>query len=332
MFLGAVGRGPSRRVAVGNRARVCDWLVASSQRVVQRFADHRVEPDFRARSHYCSPEWSSLRTRDWPRLLFLLALLPVLLAACALAKSSTGIVMLVGGAFALWRLRLYRDRWWLASALLSALLTGFALSLVKIPGFTPLSPLAFLRGFVRDDSVPLWPVAYFGWMWLLIVVRVRAVEPAMTLRSLIARVRAGELFDLELALLIAIVASMPDAVWAIPGQSGGYFSDLHRWLALALLLGLSASHTRVVPKVRLAERGLATLGAAGIAIALAGTVLGNTVILSYGAQHRPTSRFGARVTPQGFTVGLARAFECAAPSGPFAAHAQFASSGTRSRA
>jgi len=218
-------------------------------------------------------------TRDRAQLAFLLLVLPVGVALTGLTKSSTAITLLAGGAFVLWRLRLYRDFWWLAAAVVGAGLTAVALSLVKIPGYARVSPLAFLRSFVHRDSLALWPLAYFCWLWALVVQRVRGVAPGMTLRSLLTSVRARELFDLELALFVAVIASLPDAILSIPGQSGGYFSDLHRWLALALLLGLSASHSPEAPRRELRERRLATLGGAAIGVALAGTVIGNTAIL-----------------------------------------------------
>jgi len=228
---------------------------------------------------YRSLEGRALAARDWSRHFFLLLILPVLLAATAFAKSSTAMLMLVGGAFALWRLRLYRNRWWLACALLTAVVSLFVLSMVKIPGFATLRPLAFLRSYVQRDAIAVWPLAYFAWLWLLIALRTRALEPAMTLRSLLARLRAGELFDLELVCVIAVVASLPDAILAIPGQSGGYFSDLHRWLALAFLLALAARPGVPTTEPPVAERRVSTLGAVAIAAVLVGVVLGNTALL-----------------------------------------------------
>ncbi len=228
---------------------------------------------------YRSLDGRALSGRDRSHLVFLLFVLPIGVAVTGLTKSSTAVTLLAGGAFALWRLRLLRERAWLAAALLSAGLTAFALSRVEIPGFARLRPFAFLRSFVHHDALPLWPAAYFLWLWVLVVQRVRALEPGMTLRAFIARLRAGELFDLQLVVVVAVVGSLPDAVLAIPGQSGGYFSDLHRWLALALLLAHFAQPEAALPERQLGERRLSALGIGLIYVALAGVVLVNSALL-----------------------------------------------------
>jgi len=242
---------------------------------------------------YRSVASRALGARDRSQLVFLLLVMPVGVALTALTKSSTAITLLAGGAFALWRLRLYRDRWWLAAAAASAGLTALALLSVSIPGYAKLSPLPFLRSYVQPDAIPLWPLAYFFWLWVLVAVRAYRLDPGMTLRSLVKRARAGELFDVQLVGVVAVVTSLPDVVLAIPGQSGGYFSDLHRWLALALLLAVfaeptpaSAPEPQLNPTRRsashwlpLGERRLLTLGLWVLCAALGGVVLANTAVL-----------------------------------------------------
>jgi hypothetical protein len=111
-------------------------------------------------------------------------------------------------------------------------------------------PFAFLRiHVVRGDhwtnqaaEVLTFGLLHYAWTWLFVglrlgqTVRLRSAGETRW-QALRGALRTGAMVDVELAVVVALAASLPGLLIDIDGGGAYYFSDVQRWLGAALLLG-----------------------------------------------------------------------------------------------
>lgn len=212
--------------------------------------------------------------RNWRHATFLCIVLPILVIAAGVTKSSTMVLLGVAGGYSLLRLRLYRNRAWLLSASIAAFGSSLVLWLIRMPEFSTPFPLHFLIAHVEYSWFALWPVGYLLWVWVFAGLKLRSYG-ASTLPDLRRAFAEGRLFDLELITIVAVVGLIPGLLLAIPGQSAGYFSDPQRWIALAMVMGFVAHSP---PRRELKAAGVLSLSR--LVVFAVGGVLAASVVLN----------------------------------------------------
>lgn len=217
--------------------------------------------------------------------IFALALLPFAFAILAVVKIPVGLLALPLAGYLGFRLGLLRNR-----SLMVGLGAGLALVALVLRGASsegsPVVPFAFLREWVRPGWWPLLPFTYYGWGWLLALLRFRQLG-LRSLDEVVSAFRDRRLLDVEAVACLAALGSVPGLVLAAPAGAAHYFSDLHRWLALPLLLALVEPELsrRLAEGIEAARRDRGNLApgwivATLLAAALVVTALGNLLLSS----------------------------------------------------
>jgi hypothetical protein len=99
-------------------------------------------------------------------------------------------------------------------------------------------------------------------------------EGAGTVSDLARLIRERRIVDVEVLVVVAVAGIIPGFIMHIDGGSAFYFSDVQRWLAVALLLGSLPVLANVAPPLRWTD--LRVLGAVFVAAPLAISTLRNS--------------------------------------------------------
>ncbi len=216
-------------------------------------------------------------------IVFLFGFLPVILAALAFLKVSLMIFMLGMVLYVLFRTRLLFSVVGAASAVVMFVAGYLAYEAVSLPqhngGFVPFH-------FIRTSTASGWHqfflLTHFAWTWIYVAGRIYE-ERIRDFGTLLAAIKGRSIVDVELLLLVTLLGFLPGAILSIHGGSAIYFSDLPRWLALALVIA-RAGHwvalwrqRRARPAGHRESRQLVTILAVFIAAPFAVTMLLNTV-------------------------------------------------------
>ena len=181
-------------------------------------------------------------------LVFLLAFAPAMIVITGFLKISLMLLLIATGFVLLILGRLYRDRWLAFSAALCVAAGGVTFKLVSVPAQNQgLVPFAYLRfSGVATDWWPYFLLVHLFWSWLYIYLRLR--EEGLTNVGAIRRAALeGRITDVVVMATVAIAGVIPGELVHIHGGSAIYFSDVQRWLAIALLM---AAAPRWVAKLR----------------------------------------------------------------------------------
>jgi hypothetical protein len=206
---------------------------------------------------------------------FVGVLLPVATVALGYIKISLMVLATVAIIYAGLRLKAWR-RWQLVVAgALIVIAVGVAYPRVALAAHEEgIAPLDFLKGFVPMVWWPFFFLVHLFWSLLYVVLRLRR-EGARTVDDLLALMRAGKILDVEIVALIAIVAVSPGLLIHIDGGSAFYFSDVQRWLSVALLLASATALLPAIGEIRLSR--LKVLAIAFVAFPLVVSMARNSV-------------------------------------------------------
>lgn len=166
---------------------------------------------------------------------FLFLFLPVMLAALGFLKVSLMVLLLALVLYAAFRSGMWKD--WRALAIpvmiAASYLTYEAVSLpAHNGGFVPLH---FMRFSTAEGWHQFFPLIHFAWTWVYVAGRLFEERIADT-AQLRAALRSRRLLDAELMLGLAVLGFLPGQILLIHGGSAIYFSDVQRWVALALVI------------------------------------------------------------------------------------------------
>ncbi|MGI9043031.1 MAG: hypothetical protein ACR2GK_02770 [Gemmatimonadaceae bacterium] len=167
---------------------------------------------------------------------FMLVFLPVILVALAFLKVSLMILLFAMVIYVLFRTRLLFTVHGAASAVVMFAAGYLSYMAVSLPahnaGFD-------LLHFMRYSTAPGWhqffPLVHFAWTWVYAAGRIYE-ERIADLAGLRDAVKARSIIDVEILLGVSLLAFLPGQLISIHGGSAIYFSDVPRWLALALVM------------------------------------------------------------------------------------------------
>ena len=180
-------------------------------------------------------------------IVFLLVIVPVLLAGLGFLKVSLMLLTLAAFYWTILRNRLYKDPVYLVSALLALVASLVTFKLVSNPDQNQgLVPFSFMRYYADVKAWPWFILAHFFWSWVYIALRIYE-EKVPTLSDLWAAIKSGRLLDAEIVAVIAICGFLPGELITIHGGSAVYFSDVQRWVAMPLVI---ASASRILRQRR----------------------------------------------------------------------------------
>jgi hypothetical protein len=162
----------------------------------------------------------------------------VMLAVAGFLKVSVLFVLAPPVAYAFVRWQGYRrlDTWVTAIALALVLVAIHAVTRGAGGDALRLDPLHFLTTYVPATLRPFSAVFYFWWLLLYCVMRL-VEERCRTVEDVLVAVRSRRAVDVELALILALASVLPGVLFALPSGAANYFSEVHRWVAFALVLG-----------------------------------------------------------------------------------------------
>ncbi|HUQ47287.1 MAG TPA: hypothetical protein VM053_03465 [Gemmatimonadaceae bacterium] len=224
--------------------------------------------------------WFSRTERRRPRdLVFLLAVIPILLAGLGFLKVSLMLLTLAAFFWTLLRTRAHKDPVYLASALLALAASLVTFKLVSNPDQNQgLVPFSFMRYSADVRAWPWFILAHFFWSWVYIALRVYE-EKLPTLSDVWDAIKTGRLLDAELVAVVAICGFLPGELITIHGGSAVYFSDVQRWVAAPLVI---ASATRILRQRREGFTGnrLTSMSLRTVAICVIAVPVAITVVLN----------------------------------------------------
>src|ERR1019366_1040415 len=152
-------------------------------------------------------------------------------------------LMLLALAAFLWtvlRTRLFKDRVFIAGAVLWLIVSAITFKLVSVPAQNQgITPFAFMRYSADGQWWPYFILLHLFWSWIYIAFRIRE-ENVPTLSDLSQAVRQERLLDAEIVAVVAICGFLPGELITIHGGSAVYFSDVQRWLAAPLVMAIAA--------------------------------------------------------------------------------------------
>jgi len=167
---------------------------------------------------------------------FALAIFPLGIVALGYVKIS---LMVLGFGLSLYlglRLRLYRRPLFAAAGVVLVLLVFLTYGRVLQPAHSEgFAAFDFLNSYVPRPWWPFFFVIHLLWSWVFVVLRLR-YEGVRTLGDIYAAIRERRLLDAESVVVIAAAGIAPGLAVHIDGGSAFYFSDVQRWLSVALLV------------------------------------------------------------------------------------------------
>ena len=169
-------------------------------------------------------------------LILLFVFFPLILAALAFLKVSLMALLFALIVYVLFRTRTLWTATGLAAAVLMFVAGYLAYGAVSLPSHNGgISPFHFIRYQTAPGWHQFFLLVHFAWTW--IYVGGRMFEEGITdLRGVRAALRDHSIIDVELLLGVTLLGFLPGALLIIHGGSAIYFSDVPRWLALALVI------------------------------------------------------------------------------------------------
>lgn len=183
---------------------------------------------------YWRRKGSSPRAGD---VVFLLVFAPAMIVVAGFLKISLMLLLLCAGLVVMILGRLYRDRWLAVSALLGIAASALTYKLVSVPAQNQgLVPFAYLRfSGVATEWWPYFILVHLFWSWLYIYLRLRE-ENLSDMGAIRHAAIEGRITDVVVMATVAVAGFLPGELIHIHGGSAIYFSDVQRWLAVALLM------------------------------------------------------------------------------------------------
>ncbi|MEO5588269.1 MAG: hypothetical protein ABIS03_01695 [Gemmatimonadaceae bacterium] len=168
--------------------------------------------------------------------LFVAIVLPAGIVTLGYLKISLMILAYIGVLFTALRVRAYRRLPLVAVAIVTTIFVALAFKQVSLVAHREgVVPLDFLKDYVPIKWWPFFPLLHVFWSVVYVGLRLHHLK-ARTLGDLVGLVRMRQILDVELVAVIAVLGLGPGLLLHINGGSAFYFSDVQRWLALALLL------------------------------------------------------------------------------------------------
>jgi hypothetical protein len=168
--------------------------------------------------------------------IFLIVLLPVMLAVSGFLKISLMLLPLGVGCWLFIRLALYRRPLAVASLVLSFIAVGLTYRLISLPEQNGgISPLHFMRFDAAEGWQQFFPLVHLLWSGVYAGMRMWE-EGVSDLRGLGDALRRRTMIDVEILFAVAVLGFLPGEIVSIHGGSAVYFSDVQRWLALAFIV------------------------------------------------------------------------------------------------
>lgn len=223
---------------------------------------------------------------------FVLVGVPVGIVALGYLKISLMVLAYVGAIYVFFRLRLYRNRMYAVSAIVTTVLFYATYTQVSLPAHREgFALFDFLWSYVRPAWWPFFVVVHLFWSWAYVLVRLRS-EGIGTVTDLREAAAEHRILDVEIVALVALLGLGPGLITHIDGGSAFYFSDVQRWLALGLILsrlpafitaltGESAPGLRPISRrfqSRLDNLTLRQLMIGFLAFPVVGSMLANSVV------------------------------------------------------
>jgi hypothetical protein len=167
---------------------------------------------------------------------FYCAFLPLAIVALGYLKISLMLLALPVVLYLFVRLRAWSQRPAAISAILLIVGCYLAYRQVSLPahheGFARFD---FMKTYVPFSWWPFFFLVHLAWTWLYIAFRFQQMG-VKTLADLSARFQERSLLDVEAVVVVALLGIAPGLLLHIDGGSAFYFSDVQRWVALALIL------------------------------------------------------------------------------------------------
>jgi hypothetical protein len=169
-------------------------------------------------------------------LAFLFLFLPASLAVLAFLKVSLMVLLFALVVYVLLRTRVLWSLVGFASVVVMFAAGYLAYNAVSLPAHNGgVYPFHFMRYHVASGWQQFFPLVHLLWTWVYIAGRVYE-ERISDLNGVWAAVRARSIIDVELLLGVSLLGFLPGELIVIHGGSAIYFSDVPRWIALALVV------------------------------------------------------------------------------------------------
>lgn len=169
-------------------------------------------------------------------LVFLFLFLPPVLAALAFLKVSLMAMLFALVIYVLFRTRVLWSLTGIAAAVAMFIASWLAYTAVSLPAHNGgISPFHFIRYQTAPGWHQFFPLVHFAWTWVYVAGRVYE-ERITDLAGVWSAVKDRSIIDVELLLGATLLGFLPGALLVIHGGSAIYFSDVPRWLALALVI------------------------------------------------------------------------------------------------
>jgi hypothetical protein len=165
---------------------------------------------------------------------FLLLLLPGLLAFLGWVKISTLFVVSCLLGYLFLRLRMYKNALLNLSIVLLAL-TSLLTFLAVFETKEDHGSFAWLY-FYKNFNVPLPLFLVVFYVWLYIFVAVYIYKEGLLKQSFWVSLRSNQLLPVEIVLCVTLAGFLPSAFLKIQNYDALYFTELHMWVAGALVL------------------------------------------------------------------------------------------------
>jgi hypothetical protein len=173
-------------------------------------------------------------------LVFLLGFAPVMLVMTGFLKLSLMLLLLAGGLGVVLLGRLHRNRWVLLSLIISVAVSAVTYRLVSVAAQNQgLVPFAYMRFYANAAWWPYFILTHLLWSWVFIFLRLRE-ENLTTVGDLRRAAAEGRITDVVAVAIVTLAGFLPGELIDIHGGSAIYFSDVQRWLALALLMAYAS--------------------------------------------------------------------------------------------
>ena len=169
---------------------------------------------------------------------FALIFLPVAIVVLGYLKISVMILGYVVVLYLILRIRVYHRPLYFIGAAILTIGVIIAYVQVSLPAHREgIAPFDFLTGYVSRPWWPFFVLVHLLWVWIYAVVRIRQAG-LQTLGDIGQAIRAKQIVDVEAVVVLGLVGLLPGLALHIDGGSAFYFSDVQRWLALALVLSV----------------------------------------------------------------------------------------------
>jgi hypothetical protein len=188
-------------------------------------------------------------------LLFLLVFAPAMLVVAGFLKVSLMLLLIAAAVGIVLLGRLYRDLWLSVSAVLCLVASAITYKLVSVAAQNQgIVPFSYMRFYVDAAWWPYFVLVHLFWSWLYIYLRLRE-ENLRDVGGIRRAALEGRITDVVVVAIVAVAGWAAGEIIDIHGGSAVYFSDVQRWLALALLMASAWRWLAIRRAGNHAERG-----------------------------------------------------------------------------